>query len=279
MTEHLTTVLLLLAAPAVWLHRGLACALLGGAVLAGILAGVVGLLGAASLLGFAFLAHAYASGDAGARGWTIWAGILLASAALYLHLVPQFEGWRVLGPMQIGEGAPYEKWLSLEKVGAGILLLALAIPDQFGTSGWAAMLRRAAPVLLLTPLGIAVPALASGYVALDVTLTPVFLAWAVLNLFATCLPEEVLFRGIFQKRLVEASVRRRLPAHPAIVLSAAAFGAAHLAGGPAYVLLAACAGLGYGYAFHLTGRIETAILCHFSVDATHFLIFTYPYSA
>jgi uncharacterized protein len=279
MAEHLTTALLLLAAPALWLHRGLACALLSAAVLAGSLAGVVGGLGAAVLLGLAFLAHAYASGNEGARGWTIWAAILFASGALYLHLVPQFEGWRVLGPIRIGEGAPYGKWLSLDKVGAGIILLALALPDQFGKEGWAAMLRGAAPVLVVTPLGIAVPALASGYVALDVTLTPVFLAWAVLNLLTTCLPEEVLFRGIFQKRLVEASVRRGFPAHPAIVLSAGVFGAAHLAGGPVYVVLAWFAGLGYGYAYHFTGRIEAAILCHFAVNAIHFLLFTYPHPA
>jgi membrane protease YdiL (CAAX protease family) len=32
-------------------------------------------------------------------------------------------------------------------------------------------------------------------------------------------------------------------------------------------------------AFHVTGRIEAAILCHFAVNATHLHLFTYPFPA
>jgi membrane protease YdiL (CAAX protease family) len=42
------------------------------------------------------------------------------------------------------------------------------------------------------------------------------------------------------------------------------------------VLLATIAGTGYGLAYQRSGRVEMAILTHFAVNATHFLLFTYP---
>jgi uncharacterized protein len=36
------------------------------------------------------------------------------------------------------------------------------------------------------------------------------------------------------------------------------------------------AGLGYALAFRASGRIEMAILAHFSLNAVHFLLLTYP---
>jgi membrane protease YdiL (CAAX protease family) len=86
--------------------------------------------------------------------------------------------------------------------------------------------------------------------------------------------EEALFRGLLQTRLVDAAAQHGWPAYPAILLTAFVFGLAHVAGGPELVLLATLAGVGYGYAYHATRRIEAAILCHFIVNAGHFLLFT-----
>jgi membrane protease YdiL (CAAX protease family) len=36
------------------------------------------------------------------------------------------------------------------------------------------------------------------------------------------------------------------------------------------------AGLGYGWVFMRTQRIEAAMAVHFGVNAVHFLLFTYP---
>jgi len=36
------------------------------------------------------------------------------------------------------------------------------------------------------------------------------------------------------------------------------------------------AGIGYGWAYRRTGRIEASILTHFSLNSLHFLLFTYP---
>jgi membrane protease YdiL (CAAX protease family) len=179
-----------------------------------------------------------------------------------------------MGPVRIGGGTPYEKLLAFDKTGAGILLLALAVPGILGRRGWRPLLRRAAPILGLTPLLLSLIVVASGYAAWDVTATPAFLWWGILNLLTTCVSEEALFRGLLQTRLVGAAAQHGLPAYPAILLTALIFGLSHVAGGPELVLLATLAGVGYGYAYHATRRVEAAILCHFIVNAGHFLLFT-----
>ena len=43
------------------------------------------------------------------------------------------------------------------------------------------------------------------------------------------------------------------------------------------VIFAFIAGIGYGYAYQKSWKIETAILVHFGVNITHFIFFTYPF--
>ena len=54
---------------------------------------------------------------------------------------------------------------------------------------------------------------------------------------------------------------------------------AHLAGGITYVLLATVAGIGYGTAYHLTGRVEAGIVVHFLLNLSHLVLFSYPFVA
>jgi membrane protease YdiL (CAAX protease family) len=274
MAYHLTTILLLAAVPALWLHRCLALGLLAAAAVAALLVGRLEVVGALALLGFAALSQLLGRSPKGWAGWAAWAAVLGSAALLKLHVAPGFPAWTVMGPVRIGEGTPYEKLLAFDKTGAGILLLALAVPGILGRSGWRPLLRRAAPILGLTPLLLSLIVVASGYADWDVTVTPAFLWWGILNLLTTCVSEEALFRGLLQTRLVDAAAQHGLPAYPAILLTALIFGLSHVAGGPELVLLATLAGVGYGYAYHATRRIEAAILCHFIVNAGHFLLFT-----
>jgi len=41
-------------------------------------------------------------------------------------------------------------------------------------------------------------------------------------------------------------------------------------------VLSTVAGLGYGWVYQRTGRIEASILTHFALNLVHFLLFTYP---
>jgi len=96
------------------------------------------------------------------------------------------------------------------------------------------------------------------------------------NLAFTCMAEEALFRGFIHARLADALAGRSYGPWVAWVTAAALFGAAHAAGDAAYVALATLAGLGYGWVYRRTRRVEASILAHFALNLVHFLGFTYP---
>ena len=60
------------------------------------------------------------------------------------------------------------------------------------------------------------------------------------------------------------------------LIGALLFGVAHIAGGLHYVILATVAGLGYGWVYHKTQRVEACILLHVLLNTVHILFFTYP---
>ncbi len=57
------------------------------------------------------------------------------------------------------------------------------------------------------------------------------------------------------------------------------FGLAYFGGGISYILLATAAGIGYAIVYRRTQSIEMAMLAHFALNATHFLLFSYPRAA
>ena len=84
------------------------------------------------------------------------------------------------------------------------------------------------------------------------------------------------YAGDIAQKLIAAGRNPKIAALIALVFSAVLFGLAHLGGGLSYALAATVAGLGYGAAYLRTQRIEAAMAVHFSVNALHFLLFTYP---
>jgi membrane protease YdiL (CAAX protease family) len=118
--------------------------------------------------------------------------------------------------------------------------------------------------------------IALGYVRPDLKFGGFFLQWAWVNLFFTCLAEESFFRGFIQNGLSGLLARYRHGSVVALIIASLSFGIAHFAGGLKYVVLATIAGLGYGLVYQRTRHIEASMLTHFSVNAVHFLFFTYP---
>lgn len=109
------------------------------------------------------------------------------------------------------------------------------------------------------------------------TQSPQFLSyWLAYNLIYTCVVEESFFRGILQTAFIRA-LERRFAGVTAqavgIFLAALLFGIAHLGGGPVFVLLATIAGVGYGMAYELSGRLHYAVLVHFAVNGVRLLVF------
>lgn len=210
---------------------------------------------------------------------TVVAGlaVLVIALGLGMHAFPGFTNPVLLSKVTLSPGAaPYTLYLNFDKTVAGVLILGLCYAGLLaGREAWARMLRQAAPVALVNIAVVVGLALALGYVHIDPKWTVLFWPWAVVNLFFTCVAEEAFFRGLIQRQINERFTFR-YKAVVAVGVSAVLFGLAHAAGGPAYVLLSIVAGLGYALAFQLTRRIEASILAHFSLNAVHFLLLTYP---
>lgn len=202
--------------------------------------------------------------------------VLSLALALGLHAIPGFANATLWHSITFSpRSAPYTLTLNFDKTAAGLLILGLCYDGLLEDGeGWARMLRQAAPIIALNTLVVIVLALTLGFVRIDPKWTGLFWPWAVVNLLFTCVAEEAFFRGFIQCQLARRLHRYEAPI--AIAVSAILFGLAHLAGGPTYVLLATVAGLGYAIVFQRTQRIEAAILAHFTLNATHFLLLTYP---
>jgi membrane protease YdiL (CAAX protease family) len=247
------------------------------ASIAGFSAGIMDGPAGAALLLLASALWTYRRAESGG----IRAAAAIAAAILMLllavHAAPGFDNPIVIRDAALSAGAiPYRQYVNFDKTLAGVLVLASGVPLLRARAQWAATLRATAPVALATMAAVLAASLVLGYVRFDPRWTPVFAVWAPINLLGTCVSEEAFFRGFLQRELGLALEGRRDGAAIAVAISAVLFGLAHAAGGWRYVVLATLAGTGYALAFQRTRRVEAAILTHFAVNATHFLLFTYP---
>ena len=241
-----------------------------------------GTLAPVALVPLALLAGALAlfvrAAPGSARRRLAGTAALLLVAGAFLHLLPGFRNPLVLPPVRLTPDAlPYRLHFNFDKAASGLLLVAFLLPRAATPAAWRSLLAATAPVAAVTVGILLAGAVLAGYVRFDPKFPPgagLFL-WG--NLFFTCLAEEALFRGFVQARLAARWSHRPRGPHVALGAAAVLFGLAHAAGGPVYVALSTLAGLGYGAAWLRSGgRIEAAILTHFSVNALHFLGFTYP---
>lgn len=208
-----------------------------------------------------------------AQGWTRLAAIIATGGVgllLGLHLLPGFSNPVIIRDAVLSADAvPYTQYINFDKTLAAVLVLACSgwTPLQ-SPSHWPRALRLTAPWLLGTVAVAMVASLGLGFVRFDPHWSTLFVVWATINLLTTCVSEETFFRGLIQKEIKVDGI--------ALAVSAIAFGLAHIAGGWQYVLVATIAGAGYAAVYRATARLEMAILTHFSVNAIHFLVFTYP---
>ncbi|MBD2837405.1 CPBP family intramembrane metalloprotease [Pseudomonas sp. JM0905a] len=196
---------------------------------------------------------------------------LLSSVALAAHLVPGFSPLPLGEPQRLSPDAPpYALRVSWDKLLVGMTLLAwwLGRPTPRALApaprnAWLAALA----TLLLVPL----LALAIGLVGWQPKWPEMIWEWLAVNLLVTVLAEELVFRGLLQPVLV-----CRLGARDGVLLTAAIFGAVHLPFSPLFALVAGLAGLGYGLAFHYSGRLSMAVALHLAVNACHLMLLSYP---
>lgn len=202
----------------------------------------------------------------------------ILALALALHRLPGFNNPVVISSMTLSAGAAaFNQYANFDKGAVGLVLLALMCRRANTFSEWKKVLKQTCPIALITGAAVLGIAMHIGYIEPDLKITQVTALFLVTNLFFTVIAEEAFFRGFLQERLSLFLCRFRYGRLIAAICSALLFGAAHAAGGTTYLLLASLAGLGYAYAYFVTRRIEAPVIIHFSLNAVHFIGFTYPH--
>jgi len=274
-------ILLLIAVLGLWVHRVVWMGALTAAVMAGYFTGAIRGLAAVWIGLLLVLALGFARAKTGqSAALKVVAGLAFFVFALVmgLELLPGMPRSVVIDPVRLSPDAiPWGLALAFPKVVGGIFILGIIHEGRVGS--WrelGAVLRRTAPVFALTVVVVMICALLLGYVRFDAKWTSLFFAWALANLFFTCLSEEAFFRGFLQNELGRIGGDRESMRVIAWLFAAGLFGLVHLGGGWKFAVAATIAGLGYGWAYHRTRRVEAGMAVHFGLNASHFLLFTYP---
>lgn len=206
------------------------------------------------------------------------AAIAIAFAS---HLVPGFHNVRLFNSIQVSPmAASFTMYLNFDKTVAAVILvmasgLFLKQTTPFGIKAW-----RETGIIATLCISLLIPlAVLSGYVTFDPKFPEIFWLWAFNNLFFVCFSEEIIFRGIIQTHLLKLTKRWNISPFIPILISALLFAVllpGHRQGGPVYMAFVTLAGIFYGYAYHRTNRLESAIWVHFLLNLYHFLAFSYP---
>ncbi len=250
------------------------------AVLAVVMAAADGVIAPSGVLLLAVLGAACGAA-AGAASPALRRGahaiMFVVAAGLMLHALPGFHNPVAVHRVVLGPAStPYTKYLNFDKGMAGLLLLAVYLPQlparDEGTRHAGAFAWRFA---LVTAVVLAL-SVAANFVQPQPKAPDWWPLWVWSMVFLTALPEEVVFRGVVQTWL-----QTRLQSWPhgnltALVIAGVLFGIAHAAGGVVYVCLSTVAGIGYGWIYARTRSIAAAILAHAGLNAVHFFLFTYP---
>ena len=200
----------------------------------------------------------------------------LFSLALMAHIVPGFFNTLIVRDAVLSPGAvPYTLFMNFDKGQIGLFLLAFGPPLIASRADWTTMLKIALPAALALTVVLMIVALLIGQIRFDPKAPDFLPIWLWSNLLFTAAAEEALFRGVIQRRL-QGSAGTSSRAWVGLIAAAVIFGAAHYAGGLSSVILATIAGVGYGWVFWRTNRIEASILTHFLVNTAHIVGFTYP---
>ena len=250
------------------------------AVLCGLVAGFVHVVAIPIMLALSAAVLGF-TGKWGKWGqWLGGAAMVILGLGLMAHLLPGFSNQKYIDGLKLTSGStPYSSYLNFDKTMMGLFFLALTHQRVSRVADWKHIGVKLPLNLLIVLLIIMPVSLALGYVRFEPKLVSILPVWILVNLASTCMAEEMFFRGFVQKTLMTAWGKTRLGAFLALLTASLAFGLLHYRGGPYYVLLSTLAGMGYGYAYHRTGKIESAILTHFLLNFLHILLFTYPAAA
>ena len=166
--------------------------------------------------------------------------------------------------------------IGLENPLIGLFPLALLVPLAKDLQDWTAVIKGlmfgCAGILILAAL-----ATISGATHWDFKL-PSYMGTRLLsNLILTSIPEEAFYRGFVQKTLCGYFKNTKMGNVLALILASLLFSVSHIYWSPNLGILAFTflAGLLYGGVYLFSGKIESAILCHFLFNLIHMTFFSY----
>ena len=195
-SAYLPFLLLLTAVLGLWMHRAIWIGALLAAIVSGYFSGALHGLAALWIALLAALALAYHrvranSGSPNRPVWQALVGLLffIYALAMGLALFPGFTRVVLVDAAALSPGAaPYDIAVGFPKVVTGILILGLINPVLVRSwSELGRVLVRAVPVFAATALVALAVVLLMGYTTFAPKWTAVFLLWAPINLFFTCL--------------------------------------------------------------------------------------------
>lgn len=288
MSVMLTALVLMLSIAALWLprHATLWAYLFSASLMLAAFAGIVSaaallILGAAAVCVY-LINRAEESPGARARPARSLQGLLVAvfsmlAVGIATGWFSGFERVALYSTVQLSaDAAPYTLTFNYGKAAIGVLILGLCTRALQGRVVWPVVLRTTLIAAVLTIATVSALSIALGYTRFDPKWDALFLPWAAVNLFFICVAEEAFFRAFLQRGLAGWLASARYGAVYAWWIASLLFSVAHVGGGAGMMLLAGVAGLGYGWVYMKTGRVEAAVLMHFLLNAAHIVFLTYP---
>ena len=210
--------------------------------------------------------------------WLALTVTIILSYGLGAHLFPGFNNPLIVDNLNLSADAlPFTLFWRYDKaiVAFGLLFLfSVYRPKQkVDANRWIISWM----VVIMTPIIVLSLAVFEGMIAWNPKLPDFIFYWLLSNFFVASVGVEAFFRGIIQFHL--CNTLNRISSHGwviGVLLTGVVFGAVHVSGGIYFMAFAALAGIGYGTVFYLTNRLEMSILAHFLLNASHFILFTYP---
>lgn len=201
--------------------------------------------------------------------------ILILSIPLQFHFsILGFDNYKYVDSIVLTPNStPYNLYFNLDKTVVGIFIIACSY--QVTKVNFLSIAKHIAISLGMMAILFFVLATVLGYSKFEPKLPYFTPIWILVNLFFTCLAEEAIFRKLIQQKIYD-SLPTKYALGISLSVASLAFGLAHFNGGIIYIILASIAGLFYGYIYHKTKRIESAMLLHMLFNLTHLLLFTYP---
>ncbi len=197
------------------------------------------------------------------------------------NLIPDSKGISIFQGVKFSPiSAPFSMKINIEKAVCGILLTAFIVKRCKSVSEWKKIIQESFIPLVVLVVVLMTPAILTNFVKFDYKIPDGMLYFILNNLLLTCVAEEVFFRGFLQKNLFDflnnyLKMKKFAPMF-SILIASIAFGYFHLYLGILMAIFAFVAGIGYGYAYQKSSKLESPILVHFGLNFIHFIFFTYP---